>query len=632
MKAIEVIPLEGNIFRDTLSYFTAKTVTPGAMIEISVRHKKVKAIVTAVNDVSQVKSKLRSSSFSLKKMEKIENTGLLRPEFVEVANIVATHYVGYTGQILKNAIPKSILENLENVISAEISEKANESIKSEKLVLQQPLEERLIFYKSLVREEFARSHSVFIVCPTTTHVQHLKKILDRGIKEYTYALSGSLPAKKTLEAWNQILGEKHPVLIIATPSFLSLPRHDIKTMIIEDEGSENYKILKRPFFSFRYFTELLAAALKAKLILGSDVISVETMYAFKRGKYQNAATVKNRAFTTATSSVIDIKNRTESSAYEAISEKLLKKITEAISRGEKIFIWSGRRGLAPIVACRDCGRAVLCLKCLMPITLHKGKQIDKKKPGNIFICHHCHEIRGAQEFCGYCQSWNLISLGVGAEKVAEQLRLAFPKATIHQVDSDHTPNRKDAQATVEQFYNTGGILIGTEMAVNLIQTKVDNVFIASLDALMSLPEFKISEKVFTTLLKLRALTTNQFVIQTRNPDWPFFELAASGNIMEFYRQEIKDRERFDYPPFKLLIKITRMGTQTEVLADMRKLEKLLKDYNLDIFESTGGAAGEYVAHAILRLDPKTWPDKNLLPLLYAAPPSFRIEIDPQTLL
>ncbi len=632
MKAIEVVPLEGNIFRDTLSYFTAKAVAPGAMIEITVRHKKVKAIVTTVRDVAEVKSKLRSAGFSLKKVEKIENVGLLRPEFVEVANTTATHYAGYTGQILKNAIPKAILENLENVPPAESSGKANESIKSEKLVLQQPLEERLIFYKSLVREEFARSHSVFVVCPTTSHVQHLKKILDRGIKEYTYALSGSLPTKKILEAWNQILSEKHPVLIIATPSFLSLPRHDIKTIIIEDESSDSYKTLKRPFFSFRFFAENFASQIKAKLILGADVIGVETMYAFEQGKYQNAATVKNRAFTTATSSVIDIKNRPEAESFDAISEKLLKKISEAITRGEKIFIWSGRRGLAPIVSCRDCGRAVLCLKCLMPVTLHKGKQTEKEKANNIFICHHCHEIRSAQEFCGYCQSWNLIPLGVGAEKVAEQLRLAFPEASIHQVDSDHTPNRKEAEVVVEQFYNTGGILIGTEMAVNLIQSKVDNVYIASLDALMSLPEFKISEKVFTTLLKLRALTTNQFIIQTRNPDWPFFELAASGNIMEFYRNEIKDRERFDYPPFKLLIKITRTGTQTEVLADMRKLEKLLKDYNPDIFESTGGMAGEYVAHAILRLDPKTWPNKDLLPLLYLVPPAFRIEVDPQTLL
>ncbi|MEK7586466.1 MAG: primosomal protein N' [Patescibacteria group bacterium] len=623
MKAIEVIPLEGNIFRDSLSYFTAKPVMPGAMIEITVRQKKVKALVVAVREVAEVKSKLRRANFSLKKIEKIENENLLRPEFIEAVTQTATYYAGYAGQILKNLIPKAILENLEAVTSAESAPKTNLSVKSECLVLQQPLEERLVFYKSLVREEFARSHSVFIICPTTTQVQYLKKILDRGIKEYTYALSGTLPVKKTLEAWNQILNEKHPVLIIATPSFLALPRHDLKTIIIDDEGAESYKSLKRPYFSFRYFTENLSQLIKAKLILGADVLSIETMYAFELGKYQNAATVKNRAFTTAHSTVLDIKSRTESPQVQALNEKLLKKISEALANNEKIFIWSARRGLAPIVVCQDCGRAVLCLKCLMPVTLHRE---------NIFICHHCHETRSSAEFCGYCQSWNLLPLGIGAEKVADRLKEVFPTTSILQIDSDHTPNRKEAQTTLEKFLTSGGILVGTEMAVGLLQTKVENIFIASLDAIMSLPEFKISEKVFTTLLKLRALAIRQFIIQTRNPDWPFFELAISGNIMEFYRQEIRDRERFDYPPFKLLIKISRHGTQTEVLADVRRLEKVLKDYNPDIFESTGGVAGEYVAHAIIKQDPKTWPEKNLLTLLYALPPVFRIEVDPQTLL
>jgi primosomal protein N' len=52
--------------------------------------------------------------------------------------------------------------------------------------------------------------------------------------------------------------EKHPVVVIATGGFLSIPREDIETLVIEREASRFYKILRRPYLDVRHVAEIFA--------------------------------------------------------------------------------------------------------------------------------------------------------------------------------------------------------------------------------------------------------------------------------------------------------------------------------------------------------------------------------------
>ena len=69
--------------------------------------------------------------------------------------------------------------------------------------------------------------------------------LGRGIEKYVFVLSGKMPKKKIMEEWKKIAEEKHPVLIIATKSFLSLPRRDFGAIIMDQESSSAYKNQKK---------------------------------------------------------------------------------------------------------------------------------------------------------------------------------------------------------------------------------------------------------------------------------------------------------------------------------------------------------------------------------------------------
>ena len=146
------------------------------------------------------------------------------------------------------------------------------------------------------------------------------------------------------------------------------------------------------------------------------------------------------------------------------------------------------------------------------------------------------------------------------------MRGFYPNAKILKWIPIPSPTKKTGKKITEEFLADGGlpagkasILVGTEMIFSYINQPVDRVVAISVDGLFTLPEFKINEKVFHLLLKLKSLAKKTFIIQTRFPELPIFDNVLRGNISGFYKEEIESRKIFQYPPFKLLIKITKEG-------------------------------------------------------------------------
>ena len=154
------------------------------------------------------------------------------------------------------------------------------------------------------------------------------------------------------------------------------------------------------------------------------------------------------------------------------------------------------------------------------------------------------------------------------------------------MDSDSVPNEKAGKKIAEEFLADGGlpagkasILVGTEMIFSYINQPVDRVVAISVDGLFTLPEFKINEKVFHLLLKLKSLAKKTFIIQTRFPELPIFDNVLRGNISGFYKEEIESRKIFQYPPFKLLIKITKEGkNENQLNKEIEALQKILAEW------------------------------------------------------
>ncbi len=632
MHIVSVIPITRGIGSEALSYFSATEFAPGSVVKVPLRNKLVPALVVETKGAESLKSELRGSTYTLKKIGSSKSKIIFSPAFISAAGAMAEYAAGSTGSVLANLVSKIVLENAAELEPAAPQQPvmSDQTIIHEPYTLQADEEDRFAHYKSLIREQFAHNKSVFFCLPTIQETKKVFELLPKGIEQYTHILNSAMSKKELIAAWNNIIQEKHCVLIIATGSFLGIPRPDFGAIIVERESSASYKLVTRPYVDIRTFCEFFARNLNAKLIFGDLLLRTETLWRTKNGDIGELSPLKFRSMSRAETQLIDMKKykTLDKPEFRIISDELEALVTKNQQSNENLFIFAARRGLSPMTVCGDCGTTVLCNRCSAPIILHRAKD------GNFFLCHRCGERRSAEERCKKCDSWRLTTLGIGIELIEEALQNMFPDTTIYRMDKDSVTTHKQALRLAGDFYNSpGSILIGTEMALSYLEKPVENAAVAAIDSLFSIPDFRISEKIINILLRIRSLTQKTFLIQTRSRDQELFDYASKGNLMDFYRGEIDIRKRLEYPPFTTLIKLTTRGTPISVAKDMKFVEDLLKDYSPLVFPAfIETIKRKTIMHALIRVPANEWPQQTILNKLHDLPPTISINVDPESLL
>lgn len=629
MKIINVIPIAKGITRETLSYWSTDDIPLGATIEVPLRKKIVPALVIASEEARNLKAEIKELDFEMRKIKNPAPNFTFSPAFIRAVKKTAEYFVSTTGSTLQGLVPQAILKNPPRK-SASFVDPAQKNPAPIR-VLQQDGDERLTHYKSIVRESFAAKKSVFLLVPTLEDGKLCEENLKRGVGDYTYFLHGGLSQKKIIELWREIEEKKHPLLIIATGTFLSIPRKDIGIYIVEREHSNAFKTLSRPFIDFRICAEFLAQESGADILYGDTLLSTEMLY-----RFGNGGVVADRPLATRllqTNSLLinmhEYRGQDENS-YVAISKEVRMLAEYTRVQNEHLFIFGSRKGYAPSTLCRDCGTIVTCPHCGAPVTLYKTRTGEN----NFFLCQRCGKRRSAEELCKKCGGWRLITLGIGIERISEELERSVPSLQIFTIDRDSAKNPKRAKEIAEQFYETpGSVLVGTEMALPYLNKKIEHGVVASIDPLFLIPDFRIHEKIFNILLSIRSLASKNFLIQTRDPEQKLFSYALEGKLLDFYQSEISERELLGYPPFSVLIKISARGDEETVKREIAAIKTNFAPYEPAIFPAfIAGAGGKYTIHALLKRPPKEWPDETLREKLLALPPWYEIKINPESLL
>lgn len=631
MKIVEVVPIAKGIFKDHLTYFSNQEIAVGMIVEVPIKNNMTNALVTSIKEAGELKSEIKKSDFSMKKLGRVKNRGFFLTEFLDTATVTANYFVCQPGQIIKSLVPKAILEEPENnqVANIDLDE---EEIAGEIQATQSPEEERWSFYKSLIRETFAKKQSVFWCLPSAADVEKVEKFISRGIEQYVIVLHSKLPKREIVSRWKKALILNHPILIISTPTFLSIPRKNIQTIIMDRENSAAYKSPVRPFVDFRYFIEDYARRRKIKLIFGDTVLRSETICRLGRGEISGISPVKYRLYTETRQIIAKLNKKNEERAnIGSLSQELAWLVENNREHNERLFIFCGRRGLAPLTICRDCQTVVACDICQTPLAIHK-KGLERQT-NRLFICHRCSQAVKISDHCEVCGGSRLAVLGYGLEKLEDDIKEIFPDLKTFRLDSDTITSTKKAWDTVEKFLaSPGGVLFGTELALSYLPGKLENIAVAGIDAFFALPDFRISEKLFALLLRLRSLASKRFMIQTGNPTEKIFEDVLAGNLLDFFREEIAERQKLGYPPFKTIIKITLSGRAEVVKHDMKKLADSLASYKPLAFPTVTNNSKDFEYNLLLKLEPKNWPDKELLEILLGLPPAFVVNVDPENIL
>ncbi len=640
MKIVTVIPLAKSAFKEDLTYFTAKEIPDGSIVQIPIRNKKVLGIAISSEEVSATKSNIKGLAFNLKKIEEVKERSIFSGEFIKAGIELAQYFAGQKGTTLVTLIPASFRENYDKLSSAETSvsneKNGSKKIRAEKLLLQLPLDERISYYKTLIRGSFAEKKSVYVILPSERDISTFKD-LSRGIENFTFTIHGGLSAKKQVEMFKKIVNTGHPVLIFGTAQFLSINRHDMGTIIVEHESAGSYKMFNRPYLDMRVFAELFAQKIGAKLILADTLLRFESIA--RRDELSEVHALSFRLNFKGNIEVIN-PNSDKDKKFRIFSDETIEEIKEAVSKKQNVFIFSLRKGLATMTVCRDCATPVMCDNCSSPVVLYLSR--DGKK--RMFVCNRCGTEKSPETKCANCDSWNLMPLGIGTDTVEEEIKKLLPKIKTFKIDKESAKTEKGAEKIIKDFTESNGsILIGTEMAFFYLKDKVPLSIIASFDSLWSIPNFKMSEKILHIIFSTISLTEKKIIIQTKNTDDPAIKAIVNENLLGFVREELKDRKDLGYPPFERFIKISHLGGSEETAKAKKGLAEVFKEYKPEIFSGfVAKLKGKYATNALIKLPPEKWsfPELHkggsinmiLLQKLSSLPPTFSINVDPEDLL
>lgn len=631
MYLVSVIPITKQPLNDELSYYSRHQFPTGSVITVPLRKRLIDGLVTSCSEVSDAKSTIRRADFSLQKITTKKHRFIVRPECMEAVEKMSTYYASSLGTTLFAVLPSAIRSDTKHAHAK--LEKKQHTTRYESLMLQAPLVARAEEYRNTIRGLFAKKQSVFVVVPTIHEVGRLSTLLSRGIEHYLFTLHSGYTKKQQQERWEEIRKTTHPIVVIMTGSFLTLPRTDLGAIIIEREQTSSYKAQTKPYIDTRQFAEALAQAYDITLIRCDLPLSVETMHAYTKQTCDALKDIPTRLIKGPRYKTIDMRTpqtgeRDRKPVVTSISRELFDALSTTLGAGERAFLFVARRGLAPITVCSDCGSRVSCHACQAPVILHKaGRE-------HLFICHACGAMRSSNESCATCTSWRLTTLGIGRQMVEQELTRMFPDTPVFSFDRDVVKTRKQARDRIEQFYQTpGSILLGTEMGLLYLTEPVPLSGVISLDSLLSIPEWNIYERIMSLLVKTREMTTQEMLVQTRKPDDPILALAERGALGEFYKEEIAERKQYQYPPFTLLIKISVHGKSEEIRTLMRHIAESLADVGFSaIPQLLQTPKGVYVMHGFVRLPKSSWPNQQILDFLKTLPPSVRIEVDPLKIL
>lgn len=366
-------------------------------------------------------------------------------------------------------------------------------------------------------------------------------------------------------------------VLIGARSALLLPFKNLQLIVIDEEHDSSFK--QEDVFNFHARD---MAIVKGKLenfpvILSSATPALETYANAISGKYhqfilEQKFGQKNEV------ELLDLRQE-KLDRGNFLSQKLRSEIAKNLAAQKQTLLFLNRRGYAPVTLCKTCGKKYECADCDFHLVLHKAK----KK----LICHHCGHHEQLTPACKFCnEPDSLISVGVGVEKVEEEVKNLFPDARIALITSDNVGSFSDVDSLVKKILdNEIDIIIGTQMISKGHDfPNLTLIGIIDADSMLYSSELRALERTFQMMMQIigragRREDKGKIIIQTYNPQNLIFEKIIKDNKKDFYDFEIKNRQALDLPPFS---KMARFEISSFSENDAKNFaKKLIKEFPLD---------------------------------------------------
>jgi primosomal protein N' (replication factor Y) len=352
-----------------------------------------------------------------------------------------------------------------------------------------------------------------------------------------------------------------------------LPFDHLGLVIVDEEHEFSYKQYDpAPRYHARDVAQVLARLHSAKVLMGTATPSFESFYLAREGMYGyvNLEERFGEASLPKVSFADLAKERKQKTIKGDFTSILVDKIAEVLSKSEQAIIFQNRRGYSPYISCEECSWIPKCNNCAVSLTYHMYY--------NQLRCHYCGHHERVPVTCPACGSTKLKTMGFGTEKLEEDLKLLFPQARIQRMDLDTTRRKYSYQKIINDFINDFeqqdiDILVGTQMVskgLNFDHVTLVGVF--DIDRMLHFPDFRSFERTYQLAVQVsgrsgRKDKPGEVIIQTANIKQPILFYITHQDFVRFYNHEIEERDKYKYPPFYRLIRITMKHREPAILGE-----------------------------------------------------------------
>ncbi len=368
-------------------------------------------------------------------------------------------------------------------------------------------------------------------------------------------LHSKLSPGEQFDEWQRIRDGEFDV-VIGSRSAIFAPQPDLGLIVIDEEHEWTYKQQEQsPRYHAREVALKLAELAGAVVILGSATPDLESYYRAQIGRYR-LLEIPERIGKARLPlvEVVDMRQELKQGNRSIFSRSLSRAMTESLAAGEQVMLFLNRRGTASFVQCRDCGFVLRCRRCDVSLTYHGTEES--------VVCHQCSYSMPVPRTCPSCMSKRIKFLGIGTQRVEEELARAFPRARPLRWDRDVTRGKHSHEQILDKFLaHEADVLIGTQMiAKGLDLPLVTLVGVINADIGLYLPDLRSSERTFQILTQVagragRGSSEGRVIVQSYTPEHYAIRAAAEHDYHAFYEKESPFRRQQGTPPFRRLARL-----------------------------------------------------------------------------
>lgn len=557
----------------------------GARILVNFGNREVLGIIWEISNKSSIEfAKIKTA------IKILDNEPLLTPSILKLLSWTSEYYHHPIGEVLIQALPNLLRKH-------RISKRKSKNTKTYKknLVLNQSITESQPFLLSTYQKNAISAigftfqpyllHGVTGSGKTEVYLCIIEKMLEsekqalvlvpeinltpqtvsrfqqRFPKKIIAVIHSKLNHNERMQAWIEARAGD-AAIIIGTRSAIFTPLKNPGIIILDEEHDQSFKQQSHLHYSARDVALVRAKQENIPVVLGSATPSLESFYNAYKKRYQSLNLPERIGGAMPPKlNIIDIRNQ---KMHEGFSQSLIKAIDNHLNQNGQVLLFLNRRGYAPVVICHSCGWTVDCKHCDAHLTFHRETQK--------LHCHHCNAISIMPKACPKCGKTQLLTLGLGTERLEQNVKKIFPGFNTLRIDLDSTRQKNSLSRILSQIHSGDcQIMIGTQMlAKGHHFPNVTLVAILNADDGLFSTDFRAQERLAQLIVQVsgragRASRPGEVYIQTHNPNHPFLVHLINHGYASFAMADLHERKKAELPPFTYLALIRAKAKNKEKL-------------------------------------------------------------------